>query len=78
MITAQVCSPVIGVGTYENPYRPRLLDIPGSHWLSDETAANQIPAPNIIVCDCEFTPEAFAAVQADTENYLVISWSDNG
>jgi hypothetical protein len=83
MITAQVCSPVIGtgLGLFSNTpdaYRARLVDIPGVEVLSDNTGGNAPITPNVAVFTCIFTPTAFDAVLADTENYLVISWSDNG
>ncbi len=80
MIIAQVVSPVIGTGVttisdLSNSYRARLVDVPGVVILTDNTGGNAPFSPPFAVFTAQFTDEAFAAVQADTENYL-INWSE--
>lgn len=78
MIIASVVSPVIGSGVDRNvAYRARLVDVPGVVILEDKTGGNAPFSPPYAVFIATFTDEAFAAVQSDTENYLV-NWSENG
>lgn len=74
LFTAILLTPWVGVGTYEDPYRPLLADaVPGVQRWQDLTQEEILPDPNLAELEILCDEAVLVTIEADARFFVLSS-----